>query len=342
MAGCLVAGQGKQGQLEREILSRSFPTVQNFHPATVHDTLQDAFGVRWSGVIGCQSSSVYTFHTLVDADERVRLWVANRIIIDGWENINPSGQSPASQALTGTVELAATNYYPLQLDYWHNKALASGNLKWSYAQSPLPQAIPSTVLFESHSIAHSSVMVRAARPSPLMSFAHSSGVSLATAGVAATCLIAVRDDFGNACPSFGDDRAFGWLQGASRHLLEIPAVVDASGNARASYTTNESGSAQMFLGLAQRGGLRSLYFDNMHLLGDVVYENVTSELSLNWGDGLVTPFSRNYASLRCLGYVEAAATAVYTFHAFLDCADDSAVLSTSAPLGNFGNDGLRL
>jgi hypothetical protein len=99
---------------------------------------QDAFGVRWSGVIGCHYSSVYTFHVQAEADERVRLWVANQVVVDGWESL------PAA-ALIGTAELAASQYYPLQLDYWHGKGLANANLRWSYAQSPVPQPIPSTV-----------------------------------------------------------------------------------------------------------------------------------------------------------------------------------------------------
>ena len=206
------------------------------------------------------------------------------------------------------------------------------------------------VLFESHDIVSSlqRIVVHAARPSPLRTFAHSAAMSVATAGVAAVFRIAVRDDFGNACASVREDKLFGWIQGVQRHYLEIPSVVDASGDAQASYATNESGSAQLLLGIAQPGGLRSIYFDNMHLLGDPVHENVTSHLSLDWGDGLVTPFSRNYASVRCLGHIEAAATAVYTFYASLDCADDSTVQAaasaakTSTPIANFGNDGLRL
>lgn len=83
----------------------------------------DDFQIRWSGLLEPMVSGLHTFY--VSADDGVRLWVNDELIIDQWNN------APLEEEATGNVELEAGQKYPIQLDYYENQQEASVKLEWS-------------------------------------------------------------------------------------------------------------------------------------------------------------------------------------------------------------------
>ncbi|HEV7299457.1 MAG TPA: PQQ-dependent sugar dehydrogenase [Tepidisphaeraceae bacterium] len=96
----------------------------------------DTFSVRWTGQVTPQYSQTYTFYT--QSDDRVRLWVNNRLLID------LSTDGPVRER-SATIALTAGVAYPIRVDYVENTGHAVMRLLWS-SSSQSKQAVPSSRL----------------------------------------------------------------------------------------------------------------------------------------------------------------------------------------------------
>ena len=97
----------------------------------------DFFSVRWSGQVEPAYSETYIFSTF--ADDGVRLWIDNELIIDDWAVHAPS---PAS----GAVTLKAGRRHDIQLEYFDQTGDALVSLSWQSLSQPL-ELIPTTRLY---------------------------------------------------------------------------------------------------------------------------------------------------------------------------------------------------
>ena len=82
----------------------------------------DTFSIRWSGLITPPASATYTFVVL--ADDGVRLWINNQLLIDRW----------ADQGLTrrtAQVTLTGGQAYPIRLEYYNRDPRGAVKLRWS-------------------------------------------------------------------------------------------------------------------------------------------------------------------------------------------------------------------
>jgi hypothetical protein len=73
------------------------------------------------------------------ADDGVRLWVNNTLLIDDWN------EHPAAER-TGTIALLAGKKYSIKLEYFENLQQASVKLMWSSA-SQAKEIIPVSQLY---------------------------------------------------------------------------------------------------------------------------------------------------------------------------------------------------
>ena len=119
-------------------ISRLDPAV-NFHwaagspdPAIGSDT----FSARWTGEIQPRFGETYTFHTT--SDDGIRLWVNGVLIIDNWTD-------HATTIDTGTIALAADQWYTIVLEMYENTGVATAKLEWSSA-SQNREVVPPTRL----------------------------------------------------------------------------------------------------------------------------------------------------------------------------------------------------
>jgi glucose/arabinose dehydrogenase len=97
----------------------------------------DTFSVRWSGEIQAQFSQTYTFH--VRADDGVRLWVNNQLLVDKWIDQGPTEWS-------GSIALTAGSRYPIRLEYYENGGGAVAELRWSSTSTP-KSLVPGSQLY---------------------------------------------------------------------------------------------------------------------------------------------------------------------------------------------------
>jgi hypothetical protein len=80
------------------------------------------FSVRWEGDIETLNAGTYTFHTR--ADDGVRLFIDDRLLIDDWRS-HPETEN------SGSIELEAGRRYSLRLDYFNGLHWGSVSLLWT-------------------------------------------------------------------------------------------------------------------------------------------------------------------------------------------------------------------
>jgi hypothetical protein len=95
------------------------------------------YSVVWSGQVQAQFSEPYTFYAT--ADDGVRLWVNNQLIIDKWIYEAPTEWS-------GTIPLTSGHRYNIQMAYFQGAGGAVAQLSWGSPSTP-KNIIPQTQLY---------------------------------------------------------------------------------------------------------------------------------------------------------------------------------------------------
>jgi hypothetical protein len=97
----------------------------------------NTFSTRWTGSVQAQFSETYTF--TVRADDGMRLWVNNQLIVDKW-------QDGTASEVSGRIALQAGVKVPIRLEYYEHLDSASVQLFWSSASTPR-QLVPQSQLY---------------------------------------------------------------------------------------------------------------------------------------------------------------------------------------------------
>ncbi len=112
----------------------------------------DNFTVRWTGMIEAPNSETYTFHT--EANDGVRLWVNNEMIIDTWTwSKTWHVTQPPIEFGSGDITLTAGQQYEIILEYYEHDGNARCKLSWS-TPTLTQEAIPSRYLSVERPHAH--------------------------------------------------------------------------------------------------------------------------------------------------------------------------------------------
>lgn len=82
----------------------------------------DLFKARFTGYIQCLDAGTYTFY--LTGDDGVRLWVNDKLLIDGWVD-------QAATEYTAAINLEACHKYPIKIEYYENGGDAVCKLEWS-------------------------------------------------------------------------------------------------------------------------------------------------------------------------------------------------------------------
>ncbi len=96
----------------------------------------NTFSAVWTGQIEALYSETYTFN--VFADDGVRLWVDNQLIIDEWQD--------QATTHTGQIALQGGIRSDIRIEYYENAGGARMQLRWS-SPSQAFQAVPQTQLY---------------------------------------------------------------------------------------------------------------------------------------------------------------------------------------------------
>ena len=81
----------------------------------------------------------------------------------------------------------------------------------------------------------------------------------------------------------------------------------------ARYFADKVGTYSLAILQLQNGGLSAKYYDNQWLLDDPVMETVDPSINFRWGDGPLTPYGRDFVSIRWWGKIQPTTTEEYTF-----------------------------
>lgn len=98
------------------------------------DIAVDSFSICWTGYVTPIEGGTYTFY--VTADDGVRFWVNDTMLVNEWK-----GQAPTEYSVTAT--LAAGQPHPIRIDYYENAGGAVMKLEWEgpgEARGPIPSA----------------------------------------------------------------------------------------------------------------------------------------------------------------------------------------------------------
>lgn len=94
---------------------------------------QDGFSARWTGKLRPRSTGMYELSTL--ADDGVRLWVGDKLVIDDWKD-------HWANLSTGKVKLEAGQTYDMRLEYYENGGGAIIRFGWmSNSEEDLREAV---------------------------------------------------------------------------------------------------------------------------------------------------------------------------------------------------------
>ena len=104
---------------------------------------QTNFSARWTGQIAAQFSETHTFY--VTADDGVRLWVNNQLLVDGWID------QPAT-TYTGTIALTAGQKVGIKMEYYQRYGGAVAKLEWSNPSRPRA-LVPASQLYSQNGVA---------------------------------------------------------------------------------------------------------------------------------------------------------------------------------------------
>lgn len=86
------------------------------------DVDADRFSVRWVGEVETGPPGEYVF--VIQADDGVRLWVDDKLIIDDW-TVHPP------KTLYGRIRLEGGRRYPIKLEFYENTGGAVARLRWA-------------------------------------------------------------------------------------------------------------------------------------------------------------------------------------------------------------------
>ena len=151
----------------------------------------DTFSVRWTGQVETMYSEEYTFYTT--ADDGVRLWVNDQLIIDDWRT------HPAEEK-SGTISLEAGQKYDIRLEYFEQGGDASVKLEWSSA-SQAREIIPESQLYSNGDVQRNGSTYRLTPTK--MTWAQAQSYAQRLGGNLVTVNDAAEEDFLQA--TFGSD-----------------------------------------------------------------------------------------------------------------------------------------
>lgn len=106
-------------------MTRTDPVINfNWFTRAPDDVLnKDKFTVRWTGKIDSRYSEDYTFNVL--ADDGVRLWINNVLVIDQW------GAKGKEREWKGNIYMRAGKKYDIKMEYFDDTGNATVKLSWS-------------------------------------------------------------------------------------------------------------------------------------------------------------------------------------------------------------------
>jgi alpha-L-fucosidase len=146
----------RQGEEQPVTVTRIDPEI-NFNwvrNTPVKPIKEDDFTVTWTGFIQPDQTDNYTFEA--KADDGIRVWIDNELIINQWKKASGESESnamgrEAEQSVDGNIRLKAKKKYPIRIEYYEHRQNAMARLFWAGTGSE-KSIVPQKNLFSEKTI----------------------------------------------------------------------------------------------------------------------------------------------------------------------------------------------
>ena len=214
------------------------------------------FGMRWSGLLLSSIGGQYTFVTSLNSEDKVKLWVDNQILIDGWSSLGQNG--------FGVLQLDKSVYYCINLELEKSSSGGVLNLQWQFQGQSLV-TIPQSHLFTSEDAFDANekwVQVVAGEVCSSQTSASGIGLTISTASIPALFIIRPRDAGGNVLLRPSSDLIIRIVlaTGATMQSLYLQDQLEAP--CLVNYTMKSQVNYWIFASFLRNGGLTATYYEN--------------------------------------------------------------------------------
>ena len=345
----LWVGTGKGKSFSTDFSS----TAHSVAPGSPNLTRNSPYTVRWAGFVYTPFQQTYTLRPeLAEADERVKVWIDNRVIIDQWASL-------LSLEPQGTIRFPNAGFYDIVLVYKQLENASGFTLKGKgilgienglELDNPIVQSRVLTQQSATH--LHLFHGLRVSDKSISLSIGHGvgnashtratgAGLTLNTAGVMSSFIITVRDAGGahvetNSSLSkqvlgllhwAGPFSGNGYVAKHQEHRIRSTWQENLQANTRSfTFLPTLSGQYIGSISMYSRGGLTATYWDNLQyqfLNDESVRVYIDPVLSFQWNTS--NPFFRDgdtsvnaYSSVKWTGYILPRFSESYTIIVTLD------------------------
>ena len=253
--------------------------------AEIHTSVSNPFSIRWSGFIKATLPQTYTLYpTMTGEDERVKLWVDSKLVVDQWSSLN------STQPL-GTVRFSAAQFYDVAIEYKQITGAGGFSLKGSgilardmgidwIDPDPSPRVLPKSLLSHGQLMSGKTFEFQLNHGPASSNYTRVAGnfLTLSTAGVSSVFTIDARDAGGarvgvNSTAGYQVLGLLEWFgpfeNDYDRSQYQRRAIVtwreSVTNRSRTfPYSLTLSGLYKAAISMYARGGLSATYWDNMH------------------------------------------------------------------------------
>jgi len=278
----------------------------------------DGFSARWTGQIEPWYSETYTFSML--SDERVRLWVDNRLLIDNWTDHTATNNTAPPITLVGGQK------YDIKIEYADVRSFACTKLFWQ-SSSQDKEVVPQSQLypvFTDSPVANQPPTVSLVDPISGDHFWKGDVIALAATASDPDGNVA-KVEFWAGGTKIGEALSapyeFRWNSAPKGSISLGARSFDNSGassdSAPVVISVDDQASGPPS-GVAAGTGLRGEYFDTEKLT-DSKLVRVDPQINFDWHEGSPDPaIALHTFSARWTGQIMAPRTDTYTFHLWVD------------------------
>ena len=309
-------------------------TVQGTQPPLASDggytvSLSDStdYSVRWNGFVKPEYAGVYSVWLGfgIARQDRARLWIDNRLIIDEWATFGTDFQDGSAFDIKLLIEKGATvyfnmpeQYYSIQIEYKHRQGPQMITLMWANEGAGLDRRYIETDRMAWGLDSPGSPWPVLNRPSTTCattSYAEGTDITVSTAGKSHTFTIFSRDAFLNNKDEGGDVYVVRVYSCCGPEIRTGSLDDTGTGQYTVSYTSlTRSGDNTIFATLATPGGLAATFYNEPAMQNPVkIQVDPIVSMYAAFGRSPAPLSTYDLFAARWEGFIRTTTSGMYTF-----------------------------
>ncbi|MFT3788022.1 MAG: PA14 domain-containing protein [Tepidisphaeraceae bacterium] len=226
----------------------------------------DQFSARWTGQVQTVEAGTYTFS--VTADDGVRLWVNDTLLIDKWVD-------QSATTYTATITLTAASRVNLRMEYYEKTGNAVAKLGWRRPGQTATSAIPTGNLWSAASVPAGATYRYVRYLSPAGGYANIAEAEFYTSQV----LTAPAAPSGLTATAVGTAINLTWVDQSTNETAFVVERRQGTSGTWAELTTLPAGSTNFSDGTVVAATTYDYRVKSRNSVGDSAYSNIASATS---------------------------------------------------------------